>query len=194
MSKHSQMVFNHLQMPQGTIEIFGTLYRQFCTSAVAEALQLSLHGKTTLVVQFLKGGISQGVDHPTKLGENLTWLRPAIGRCIDSPQATDTELEAVRELWRFVQTHCDQYDCIILDEIGLAVDWGYVPEVELIEFLTNKPSGTDVILVGMNIPQSADSLADQVTVLRSREAQERVQVQAVTAKQPAAQTVSAIAY
>jgi len=54
----------------------------------------------------------------------------------------------------------------VLDELGLAVELGYLPEQAVMEALEQRPSHLDVILTGPSMPTALLALADQVTQLR----------------------------
>ena len=54
----------------------------------------------------------------------------------------------------------------MLDEIGLAIEFGFISEKELISSLENKQNSLDVILTGPSIPTRVFSMADQITQLR----------------------------
>jgi len=52
------------------VQVFTCSHRSF-TGVMAQALTVAGQGTSVLVVQFLKGGIGQGYDHPIQLGQNL---------------------------------------------------------------------------------------------------------------------------
>jgi len=54
----------------------------------------------------------------------------------------------------------------VLDELGLAVELGYLPEHDVMEALEQRPSHLDVILTGPSMPTALLAVADQVTQLR----------------------------
>ena len=58
-------------------------------------------------------------------------------------------------------------DKMVLDEIGLAIQYGFIPEADLINTLENRNNSVDVILTGPSIPNKVFSIADQVTQLRN---------------------------
>jgi len=54
----------------------------------------------------------------------------------------------------------------VLDELGLAVELGYLQEAEVLAALEQRPSHLDVILTGPSMPSALLAMADQVTQLR----------------------------
>jgi ATP:corrinoid adenosyltransferase len=59
-----------------------------------------------------------------------------------------------------------QLDQLVLDELGLAVDLGYLCAAEVTATLERRPSHVDVILTGPAMPAALMAMADQVTQLR----------------------------
>ena len=75
---------------------------------------------------------------------------------------------AVLEVWEYTrdQLLAGQLDQLVLDELGLAVELGYLPEHDVMEALEQRPSHLDVILTGPSMPTALLAVADQVTQLR----------------------------
>jgi len=121
-----------------------------------------------LVVQFLKGGIRQGQHNPMRLGQNLDWIRADLPRCIDTPQLEESEVQSLRDLWNYTRTVVLQgnYDLVVLDELSLAINFGFIAETEVLEFLSDRPHHVDVILTGPDMPSALLDTADQITELR----------------------------
>jgi cob(I)alamin adenosyltransferase len=76
--------------------------------------------------------------------------------------------EAVAEVWSYSrdQLLAGELDQLVLDELGLAVELGYLPAAEVMATLEKRPSHVDVILTGPAMPASLMAMADQVTQLR----------------------------
>jgi cob(I)alamin adenosyltransferase len=153
---------------EGLVQVFTSSHRNFFTSVMAQALRIAGQGTPVLVVQFLKGGIGQGHEHPMQLGQHLHWIRCNLPRCIDTPHLDETETQALLELWQYTQDVVlqDQYDLVVLDELSLAVNFGLVSEAEVLSFLRKRPKHVDVILTGPEMPPALLDIADQITELR----------------------------
>jgi cob(I)alamin adenosyltransferase len=119
-------------------------------------------------VQFLKGGIYQGQDKPIQMGQNLDWIRCDLPRCIDTPNLDETESQALQKLWQYTQQVVSEgkYSLVVLDELSLAINFGLIPETEVLQFLANRPSHIDIILTGPQMPKSLLDVADQITEIR----------------------------
>ena len=59
----------------GQIQIYQSQYRGSYTSIISDSLRNAALGRKVLLIQFMKGGVKQGVDHAVKLCGNLTWVR-----------------------------------------------------------------------------------------------------------------------
>jgi cob(I)alamin adenosyltransferase len=144
----------------GEIHVWQTIARQTPLEVFSSSLRSAAQGNRVLLVQFLKGGIDQGPDSPLTLVQDLHWLRPAIARNIDC-SFDDLERAAIQALWEYVETHKSEYQQVVLDEVGLAVNLGLITEHQLLRLLSEKLPHQDIILSGQKIPNSVRSLASQ---------------------------------
>ncbi|WP_414621507.1 P-loop NTPase family protein [Calothrix sp. CCY 0018] len=153
---------------KGLVQVFTSSHRSFFTNVMAQALRIAGQGTPVLIVQFLKGGIRQGQNNPVVLGQNLNWIRCDLPRCIDTPQLDDTETEALHSLWQYTLSVVNEgkYSLVVLDELSLAMNFGLIPETEVLEFLAKRPQNVDIILTGAEMPKSILDLADEITEIR----------------------------
>ncbi|MGG6297922.1 P-loop NTPase family protein [Leptolyngbya sp. AN02str] len=153
---------------EGLVQVFTCPHRSFFTNVIAQALRIAGQGTPVLVVQFLKGGIRQGLEHPVRLGQHLDWLRCDLPRCIDTPQLEEVETKALMQLWQHTKSVVveGKYTLVVLDELSLAMNFGLISEAEVLEFLTTRPAHVDVILTGPDMPAAILDIADQITELR----------------------------
>ncbi len=165
-SLHSSRPLTH--RIEGLVQVFTSTHRNFFTSVMAQALRIAGQGTPVLVVQFLKGGINQGFEHPVRLGQHLDWIRCNLPRCVDTPQLDDLETHSLMDLWRKTQEVVlkGQYDMVVLDELSLAIHYGLIAETDVLSFLSKRPQHVDVILTGPEMPQAILDIADQITALR----------------------------
>lgn len=152
----------------GLVQVFTCSHRSFFTSVMAQALRIAGQGTPVLVVQFLKGGIGQGHEHPMQLGQNLDWMRCDLPRYIDTPQLDESETRCLLELWQHTQkVVCEgKYSLVVLDELSLAINFGLIPQDEVLAFLEKRPRHVDIILTGPEMPQAILDVADQITEIR----------------------------
>ncbi len=153
---------------QGTVQIVTGPDRAFNAAVMAQAMRAAGQGTPVLVIQFLKGGIGQGPESPMYLCQALRWVRCNLGRCLDTPQLDMEEQKAMYELWKYAQraVHGGRFGLVVLDELSLAVQFGLIPESEVVELLLERPSYVDVVLTGPEVPEAFLALADSVTEVR----------------------------
>ena len=160
----------------GQIQIYQSSYRGSYTSIIRDSLRNAALGRKVLLIQFMKGGVKQGVDHAVKLCGNLTWVRSShsydqyTSEAIDNNKTLKKSIyESTIELWNFCKRELQsgENDQIILDEIFLAIDMKFIDKDDLISTLENRFISGDVILTGTDIPKDLLLMANQITELRS---------------------------
>ena len=160
----------------GQIQIYQSSYRGSYSSIIRDSLRNAALGRRVLLVQFMKGGVKQGVNNKVKLCGNLTWVRSS--HSFDQYQNEEIENnknlkesihESTYELWNFCKKELlsSENDQIILDEIFLAIEMKIIDKDDLISTLENRFISGDVILTGTDIPKDFLLMANQITALRS---------------------------
>ena len=160
----------------GQIQIYQSSYRGSYSSIIRDSLRNAALGRKVLLVQFMKGGVNQGINNAVKLCGNLTWLRSS--HSFDQYNSEEVEnnknlqhsiYESTFELWNFCKKELlsGENDQIILDEIFLAIEMKIIDKDDLISTLENRFISGDVILTGTDIPKDLLLMANQITELRS---------------------------
>ena len=160
----------------GEIQIYQSPYRGSYSFIIRDCLRNAALGRKVLLVQFMKGGVKQGISNAIKLCGNLTWISSEHSfDQYDSEEIENNEdlknsiHESTYELWDFCKKELllGEYDQIILDEIFLAVEMKIIDKDDLISTLENRFISGDVILTGTGIPKDLSLMANQITELRS---------------------------
>ena len=160
----------------GQIQIYQSSYRGSYPSIIRDSLRNAALGRKVLLIQFMRGGVNQGIDNAVKLCGNLTWVRSS--HSFDQYNSEEIENnknlkqsihESTFELWNFCKQKLQsgEYEQVILDEIFLAIDMKIVDKDDLISTLENRFISGDVILTGTDIPKDLLLMANQITELRS---------------------------
>ena len=160
----------------GQIQIYQSPYRGSYSSIIRDSLRNAALGRKVLLVQFMKGGVNQGIANPVKLWGNLIWVRSS--HSFDQYNSKEIENnknlkesihKSTYELWNFCKKELlsDEVDQIILDEIFLAIEMNILDKDDLISTLENRFISGDVILTGTDIPKDLLLMANQITELRS---------------------------
>jgi cob(I)alamin adenosyltransferase len=157
-----------LQTIEGTVQVFTSVHRSFFTNVMVQALRIAEQGKSVLVVQFLKGGINQGINSPMQFGQNLDWIRCDMPSCIHKEEVNELQREAVCALWNHTKEVVNKghYSLVVLDELSLATYYNLISVDAVVKFLNQRPPQVDVVLTGPDMPQVLIDMADQVTEYR----------------------------
>ena len=144
---------------QGLVQVFTSSHRNFFTSVMSQVLRIAGQGTPVLIVQFLKGRIRQGQDKPIQVGQDLDCIHCDLIGCIHRAHLEEIQDQALQELWQYTQTVVSEgkYSLVVLDELSLAINFGLIPESEVLAFLTKPPPYVDIILSGPEMPKSLHS-------------------------------------
>ncbi len=160
----------------GQIQIYQSSFRGSYSSIIRDSLRNAALGRKVLLVQFMKGGVRQGLANAVKLCGNLTWVRSSHSFDQYNPEEIKNNKDlkkeihdATFELWNFCKKELlsGENDQIILDEIFLAIEMQIIDKDDLISTLENRFISGDVILTGTSIPKELLLMANQFTELRS---------------------------
>ena len=160
----------------GQIQIYQSSYRGSYSSIIRDSLRNAALGRKVLLIQFMKGGVKQGIANPIRLCGNLTWIRSSHSFDQYDPEEIEGNKnlkkiihESIYELWNFCKKELLSgiHDQIILDEISLAIEMKIIDKDDLISTLENRFISGDVILTGTAIPKDLLLMANQITELRS---------------------------
>ena len=159
---------------EGLLQIHTAPFRGSFGAVLSQALRTAGLGSRVLVSQLLKGGVDQGLESSLWLCGRLQWLRPGVPYCISEPAASQSEelaaqsLAAVQQVWAYSreQLLSGAVDLLVLDELGLAVELGYLDKAEVLATLERRPVHLDVIVTGPAMAPELMAMADQVTKLR----------------------------
>lgn len=156
--------------PEGLLQIYTAPFRGSVGSVFSQALRSAGLGSRVLVCQCLKGGVDQGTAGALSLCGRLRWLRPDTPQCLDTPAAIagSQACTAVAEIWESGREQLldGTLDLVVFDELGLAMELGYLAANEVTDTLARRPPHVDVILTGPSMPSELMAMADQVTQLR----------------------------
>ena len=139
------------------------------TAALGMALRTIGHGHKVGIIQFIKGGWEPGESIALKVfGEQLTFHAFGEGFTWET-QDREKDKDLVRLSWLKALNYLkdSNYKLIILDEIIVAINLGYIEEEEIIEGLRLRPPLTHVILTGRGASEKLIEVADLVTEMKS---------------------------
>jgi len=137
------------------------------TAAMGMVMRSVARGWKVAVVQFIKSGDWKVGEE--KMGRRLgvDWDVGGDGFSWDSDDlARSAELN--RDVWRLAKLRIDEgkHRLVVLDEITYPINWGWIEVEDVVEALTNRPSGVNVVVTGRDAPAPLIEIADTATEMR----------------------------
>jgi len=168
-SAHRQRMASSKTAQRGLVLVYTGDGKGKSSSAFGVIARALGWGQRVGVVQFIKGKWKTGerqffskfegrIDWST-MGEGFTWNTQDLERDTVVAQAA---FEQARELLA-----SGDYDLVVLDEINIALRYGYLSEASVIEGLKTRSARTSVILTGRDAKPELCEYADLVSEMRA---------------------------
>lgn len=138
------------------------------TAALGMVFRALGRGMRVAVVQFIKGKWKTGERLFAEklpgltflvMGRGFTWESDDLSRDKAAARAAFQEAAAL--------IRGGEQDIVVLDEITYALNYGFVPQDELLAALRERPAHVHVVITGRNAPDALVEIADLVTEMRS---------------------------
>ena len=140
------------------------------TAAFGLAMRAAGHGLHVCIVQFMKSGGITGEVLAAKRLKTIEVAQFGSGKFVDSKEVTAKDKTCADDAIQFIRKRLVKGGCdlLILDEINIAVSFGLVDAREVLNLLSSRGPGVEVVLTGRNAPMEFIEAADYVTVMESR--------------------------
>jgi cob(I)alamin adenosyltransferase len=143
------------------------------TASLGLALRATGHGLRVCMIQFLKRNSKCGehlFTEKTKVFEIFQFGTPPLpeGKIyVPVKRKSEESKEAARRALYLAKDIIEKgyFDLLILDEINLALDYGFIGIEEVIELIKSKPENLELILTGRRAPKEIIEIADLVTAM-----------------------------
>ncbi len=135
------------------------------TAAFGLALRMLGYGKRVGVVQFIKGAWHAGeTDAFSRFGELVEWHTMGEGFTWET-QDLERDIAAAERAWTKAQSLLadDTISLVILDELNIALRYGYLDLAEVVAVLKNRRDDLHVVITGRNAKPELIEAADLVT-------------------------------
>jgi cob(I)alamin adenosyltransferase len=135
------------------------------TAGFGMLTRMLAHGRTCAVVQFIKAS-NDAVERLLR-GPLLTWDHYGEGFTWDT-QDKAADIACCRAGWaRALEHFADpEIDFVLLDELNVVLQLGYLPTEEIVAALKAKRSDLHVVVTGRGAPTELIEAADLVTEMR----------------------------
>ncbi len=137
------------------------------TAAIGQGFRATGHGFKVFMIQFMKGNMEYGEIEAIKQNPYFQVKQFGTKELIESPR--DIDLDQGKKAINFAESvfNKNEYDIIILDEIGVAVEMGVVSIDDVMKLIEKKPEKVELILTGgQKIHPKLKEVADLVTEMK----------------------------
>ncbi len=157
-----------LNRKRGLVYIFTGDGEGKSTAALGIGLRALGHGKTVVVIQFMKGRKYVGEYQIQRELKNYEVYQFGKERFVDLRNPDKEDHKLAREGLEFArQTIKRRPDVLILDEINIVVDAGLLKSKDVLELIKSVPKNMVLILTGRNAPKSFVKAADVVSYVKN---------------------------
>jgi len=118
------------------------------TAALGQGFRATGHGFKVYMIQFMKGYPQYGEVKAIEKTPNFELKQFGTPDLIATPG--DIDFEEGRKGMAFAEKiiMSDEFDIVILDEIGVAVEYGIVKIEDVLKLIDNKPEFVELIITG----------------------------------------------
>ena len=155
------------RLKQGLVQVYFGRGKGKTTAALGQGFRASGHGFKVMMIQFLKGDTKYGEIEAIKANLNFEVKQFGTNKLIEVPRDIDYEegrkaLEFAREVLT-----SDEYDIVILDEIGVAIQMGIVDVEDVLKLIDIKPEKVELVITGgQKVHPKIKMRADLLTEMR----------------------------
>ena len=137
------------------------------TAAIGQGVRATGHGFKVYMIQFMKGNYKYGEIEAIKNISNFDLKQFGSPELIAEPSEFDINegKKAIDFAKEIIMS--DDYDIVILDEVGVAISMNVMSVEPILELIKNKPEKVEIILTGgPKMHPKIKEMADLVTEMR----------------------------
>ncbi len=155
------------RLKQGLVQVYFGRGKGKTTAAIGQGVRATGHGFKVYMVQFMKGNYKYGEIEAIKNIPNFELKQFGSPELIAEPGKFDLEegQKAIDYAKEIIMS--DDYDIVILDEVGVAISMNVILVEPILEIIKNKPEKVELILTGgPKMHPKIKEVADLVTEMR----------------------------
>ncbi|NVM34916.1 MAG: cob(I)yrinic acid a,c-diamide adenosyltransferase [Candidatus Lokiarchaeota archaeon] len=155
------------RLKKGLVQVYFGRGKGKTTAAIGQGVRATGHGFKVYMIQFMKGNYKYGEIEAIKSIHNFDLKQFGSPELIAEPGEYDLEegkkaLDYAKEI-----IMSDEYDIVILDEVGVATSMDVISVEPVLELIKNKPDKVELILTGgPKMHPKIKEAADLVTEMR----------------------------
>lgn len=161
------MTSTRKRLKQGFIQVYFGRGKGKTTAAIGQGVRATGHGFKVYMIQFMKGNYEYGEIETIKGIPNFELKQFGSPELIAEPGEFDKE-EGKRALTFAKEIiMSDEYDIVILDEVGVAISMNVISVEPVLEIVKSKPEKVELILTGgPKMHPKLKEVADLVTEMK----------------------------
>lgn len=151
---------------RGMIQVYTGNGKGKTTAALGLACRAAGHGYTTYIIQFMKGNIEYGeLETVKKLAPYITIKQMGRECFVRREKPDEKDIKLARDAMELAQEVLlgGKYDIVVLDEINVAIEFGLVPQKDVLALMDKRPAQVELILTGRYAAPEVIDRADLVT-------------------------------
>jgi len=155
-------------LPGGLLLVYTGNGKGKTTAALGLVFRALGRGMRVAVVQFIKGKWKTGERLFAETLPGLTFLVMGKGFTWESDDLS-RDRAAARGAWDQAAAliAAGEHAVVVLDELTYVLNYGFVPEAEVLAALRGRPAHVHVVVTGRNAPEALLEAADLVSEMRS---------------------------
>ena len=155
------------RLKKGLVQVYFGRGKGKTTAAIGQGVRATGHGFKVYMIQFMKGNYKYGEIEAIKNISNFDLKQFGSPDLIAKPSDFDKNegtkaLDFAKEI-----IMSDEYDIVILDEVGVAISMNVITVDPVLEIIKNKPKKVELVLTGgPKMHPKIKEMADLVTEMR----------------------------
>ncbi len=157
------------QLSQGLIQVYTGDGKGKTTCALGLGFRAVGRGLKVFMIQFIKGEDTGELYTAARLLPDFTIHQSGLGGFIRKGSLDPEDVARARqalELARQIIT-AGEHDLVILDEVNIALYFGFFTPAEVLEIIQARPPHVEVVLTGRYAPEEIIAAADLVTEMKA---------------------------
>jgi cob(I)alamin adenosyltransferase len=155
------------RLKQGLIQVYFGRGKGKTTAAIGQGLRATGHGFKVMMIQFMKGNYRYGEIEAIKKVPNFDLKQFGSPELIAEPGDFDRDegKKALEFAKKIIMS--DDYDIVILDEVGVAISMEVIDVEPVLELIKAKPEKVELVLTGgPKMHPKLKEVADLVTEMK----------------------------
>jgi cob(I)alamin adenosyltransferase len=149
----------------GMLQVYTGNGKGKTTAALGLSMRAAGHGFRVVFIQFMKGQINYGELESARRIPNLEIRQFGRAEFVDKSRPEQIDIDLAREGFEYARKIIGERACdlLVLDELNVAIEWGLLPVLEVVELLRSRPDNMEIVTTGRHAPREILALADLVT-------------------------------